>query len=575
MLIIIEGKKMFLSLNRKIIYSIFSLFLLSSIIFTTTFYLAYSSKVQLEQQTSITRNVQYSDLLHRNILLIKEIKNLLAKDDKLKIDAKTFPQINTLISDASHSNFLMNEQKNLSQRTKLFDENYQTIHQGVSIIIFNAILLSTLIILTGYLFNKWVLKPINNIANISEQISHGNLKLRIPVRENIKYHDELDKFSKIFNLMLDNIENMILTVQDKEKFLQSLIDSIPDGIRVIDENYNIVIANKTYYAQSNDAPNSNKKCHFASFCSSYPCINQQCPLHEILQNGKTRFTTIQQFASYPNKYLSINAALMQYDTAHKYIVESIRDLSDDIDFSHQQKISSLGFLSSSIAHEIKNNLGALRIILEHIIEKMSDKKASITSHKKLLKTLHNELVNTINIPERLLKMTRYSSQDENEFDCINSLSEIAKMLDFEAKRKGIELNISSAPKEIMIKGNETDFKIAIINILQNAINATNNGNIDIKVTSSAKKGTQISFTDTGIGISPSNLDLIFTPFFSQSNNNNDTKSSGSGLGLPITKSIIEKFGGKIDVKSKIGKGSCFTLSFPIYKKTCNKTKQVL
>ena len=132
---------MFLSLNRKIIYSIFSLFLLSSIIFTTTFYLAYSSKVQLEQQTSITRNVQYSDLLHRNILLIKEIKNLLAKDDKLKIDAKTFPQINTLISDASHSIFLMNEQKNLTQRTKLFDKNYQTIHQGVSIIIFNAILL--------------------------------------------------------------------------------------------------------------------------------------------------------------------------------------------------------------------------------------------------------------------------------------------------------------------------------------------------------------------------------------------------------------------------------------------------
>lgn len=566
---------MFLSLNRKIIYSILSLFLLSFTIFASTFYVTYSSKIEKDQQASITRNLQYNDLLHRNVLIIKEIKHLLKKDRNLKITEKEFPQINSLIYDSSHSQFLINEQEKLAQRTKLFDENYKTIYKGVSLILFNTILLSSFIILIGYLFNLWVLKPINKISEISEQISLGNLKLRIPLRSNIKYQDELDKFSNIFNMMLDNIENMISTIQDKEKFLQSLIDSIPDGIRVIDENHNIIIANKTYYAQSNDIPKTNKKCYASSFLSKQPCLNEQCPLHEILQNKKPNFITIQQFASNPNKYLSVNAALMQYDKSHKYIVESIRDLSGDIDFSHQQKISSLSFLSSSIAHEIKNNLGALRMILEHIIETSSSKKTSLSEHKKMLKTLHNELVNTLNIPERLLKMTRYSTQDETEFDCINSLSEIIKLLDFEAKRKGIDMSFTYPKKEIFIKGNETDFKIAVINILQNAINATNKGQIDIKITNSLKNGLSISFSDTGSGIEESDIDYIFTPFFSNGKKAEDTKSSGSGLGLPITKSIIEKFGGKIDVKSTVGKGSCFTLTFPHYKKTCNKSKQVL
>lgn len=566
---------MFLSLNRKIIYSILSLFLLSFTIFASTFYVTYSSKIEKDQQASITRNLQYTDLLHRNVLLIKEIKHLLKKDRNFKITEKEFPQINSLISDSAHSQFLINEQEKLAQRTKLFDENYETIYKGVSLILFNTILLSSFIILIGYLFNLWVLKPINKISEISEQISLGNLKLRIPLRSNIKYQDELDKFSNIFNMMLDNIENMISTIQDKEKFLQSLIDSIPDGIRVIDENHNIIIANKTYYAQSNDIPKPHQKCYASSFLSKQPCLNEQCPLHEILQNKKPNFITIQQFASNPNKYLSVNAALMQYDKSHKYIVESIRDLSGDIDFSHQQKISSLSFLSSSIAHEIKNNLGALRMILEHIIETSSSKKTSLSEHKKMLKTLHNELVNTINIPERLLKMTLYSSKDESEFDCVNSLSEIIKMLDFEAKRKGIDIGFSSYKKEILIKGNETDFKIAVINILQNAINATNNGRIDVKITNSLKNGLSISFSDTGSGIKESDMDYIFTPFFSNGKKAEDTKSSGSGLGLPITKSIIEKFGGKIDVKSTVGKGSCFTLTFPHYKKTCNKSKQVL
>lgn len=64
-----------------------------------------------------------------------------------------------------------------------------------------------------------------------------------------KFTDELDYLIITFNQMLDNLQNVISEVKEQEAFLQALIDSIPDGIRVIDENYNIIIANKAYFKQ--------------------------------------------------------------------------------------------------------------------------------------------------------------------------------------------------------------------------------------------------------------------------------------------------------------------------------------
>lgn len=562
---------MFLSLNRKIVYSILSLFLISSLLFISAFYIAYSSKIEKDQLASIQRNQQYTDLLYRSINLTKELKQLLAERPDININETTYKHIYSLAYDTAQSDILTNEQKTIAERSKNFDEQYKTINTGVSIIIVSAVLLALFIILIGYLIGRWILAPINKISHISEQIGLGNLSLRIPTQTDIKYLDELDKLSTTFNMMLDNLQNMMSEVQDKENFLQALIDSIPDGIRVIDENYQIIIANKSYYKQTGDTPHSGCKCYASSFKNDYPCDHQhiQCPLYEILQQGKNSVNVIQQFAQNPNRHLSINAAPLIYNTPHKYIVESIRDLSEDIDFSHQQKLSSLGFLSSSIAHEIKNHLGALRIIMEHLISKYYADKPEDCEEKKMINMIHSELVNAVEVPERLLKLTRGYGSTETEIDCGANIADVLSLLDFEAKSKGIEIDFQSPSRPLCIYGNETDFKIAVINIVLNAIKAMpDKGFLKIRLSCSAKSGIRISFADTGIGIPKANLPHIFNPFFSEGRQ--EKASKGSGLGLAITKSIIEKLGGSINVTSTSGKGSCFTFSFPSNKKLAKK-----
>ncbi len=550
---------MFVSINKKIIYSILFLFLFTSIIFVSTFYIVYGNKIQEEQLYSIQRNQQYIDLLYRNINMIKDFRTIVLENPKLKIDENIKTTI--FASEESQLKELSNRKEQMAKINQSFDERYQAIQTSLQIFGISSILLFITIILVGYLISRWVLMPINRISAVSESVSRGNLKIRIKNPKKTYFKDELDNLTNTFNLMLDNLESVIHEVKDKEAFLQALIDSIPDGIRVIDKNYNIIIANKAYYNQTG---NKQIKCYKSSQNIDHPCNEQThlCPLHTLLQQKTQNVRFIQQFNKHPERHLSINAAPLTHYGKKRYIVESIRDLSDDINFSHQQKLSSLGFLSTSIAHEMKNQLGALRMILERLKDKYYEDKPNTAEDKKLLELVHSGLINCIDIPERLLKLTRNSSSEISNIDCISSIKDVINLLDFEAKSKGIVITFEHPDKTLYIRGNEADFKMVGINLILNALKAIENtGQINISLKATSQK-ILINFADTGIGISKQDINRIFDPFFS---NGADNNSKGNGLGLSISKSIVEKAGGHISVKSTLGKGSVFTLSFPLIK----------
>lgn len=550
---------MFVSINKKIIYSILFLFLITSFIFVSTFYIVYGNKIQEEQLYNIQRNQQYIDLLYRNINTTREFRTLLTEHPQIKIEESLKKSI--LSSEESQLTELSHAKKQISQTNQSFDNRYRAIQISLQVLGISAILLIISIILLGYLITRWVLNPINKISAVSEAVSRGNLKMRIEQAQASKFKDELDTLTLTFNQMLDKLENVIEEVKDKESFLQALIDSIPDGIRVIDKNYNIIIANQAYYKQTGNKTNKKLKCYEASQHLDHPCNHETylCPLHAILNNKEKNVRVVQQFSSHPQRHLSINAAPLTHYTKKGYIVEAIRDLSDDINFSHQQKLSSLGFLSTSIAHEMKNQLGALRIILELLNDKFYHQKPETAEDKKLVNILHAELLNCIEVPERLLKLTRGAQTGSQTTESISSIQDVISLLDFEAKSKGVTINFTHPNKSIFININETDFKMVCINLILNALKAIDSGGtIEISVIHSGSK-IAINFADNGVGIPEQNLNRIFDPFFSEGRNNED---KGSGLGLSISKSIIEKSGGKISVQSTSGKGSVFSLSLP-------------
>ncbi len=540
---------MFISLNKKLTYTIVLFFITTAMIFLYTFYQIYDSRIQDELKTNIYRNQQYINLLYENGNLKKELRLWKKQEPDLKYSDK-------LLSSILQKNIekeLSKERKEAERLQKIYDAKYASIYQGLRIIAFASILILLAIILIWILIRQWILVPLNNLTTVSNEIALGRYEQRAKQEKIHFFKDEIDFLTTTFNKMLDNLENSIKEVQEAESFLQKIIDGIPDGLRVIDKDYNVIVANQEYYKMIGKK-HKGLKCFEASHNLQSPCFNHNiyCPLQEICNGKQKKLHVIQQFANMENKHVYINAAELKIQKQN-YIVEVIRDLSDDIRFSHQQKLSSLGFLATSVAHEMKNHLGAIRIILEKIISQHAEKNKS----SEMLELVYNQILECIKVPERLLKLSQVSDNIPESFNCKDAIHDVSALMDYEAKRQGMNIKIiENASFEL--KGNETDFKMIIINLVLNAIKA-NKPNQDITIEmDSNKTHNTIKITDNGCGIAEDKISHIFEPFYSDGK---DQKSKGTGLGLSIVKSLIEKFKGTISVRSKINEGTCFTLTF--------------
>lgn len=538
---------MFFSLSKKILLTILAFLGLGAFLFIIFFDNAIGKKIRNEQSNLITRNQYVIELLNENISLRQKLE---------KLQSQT-------VTDGSLSQKReeLNREKRLNEElTQNYDESYATIQESLRILGVSAFLTLLSLIILWFLLKRWVITPVDKLTELSIDVANGNFNKRLKINKR-HFTDEFNTLMQTINFMLNNIENNINEIKEKEVFLQSLIDTLPDAIRVIDENYNIILYNKAYaeYIKKQCLYPSDKCYGAYSKEGQCPCSSSQyiCPLKELKEKNKNSLKIIH---SINNRPLSINSARIHLNGQYG-IVESIRDLSDNVNYSHQQKISSLGFLATSLAHEMKNNLGAINIILDGILQKYYTNTTN-SEEKQYLEMISGQIKDCIKVPERLLKISRNTEQVNTTFNIASEISDTLSLLDYEIKSKGIVLTQNFSNTKEKIYGNETDFKMIILNLVQNAIHAMpNGGTLEIK-TNTNKENIIISIKDSGCGIPKSAIKHIFEPFFSASTSD---EKRGTGLGLAIVKDLVVKLNAQISVSSQENVGTCFEITIPRHK----------
>ena len=229
-----------------------------------------------------------------------------------------------------------------------------------------------------------------------------------------------------------------------------------------------------------------------------------------------------------------------------------------------QKQASVGRLAAGVAHEINNPLTGV-LTFTHMLLRREDLDSEMRSD---LETIAKATDRVKEIVKGLLNFSRQIKLNPELSDINKEIGETISLIENQALVKRVFLCFDPGADIQKITLDRSQFQSVIMNILINAIDATDpGGNITISTrynleTQNGKhKEIEIIIADSGCGISPEQLDRLFDPFFT-------TKEvgKGTGLGLSVSLGIIEHHGGTISVKSQVGKGSTFIIHLPLDKK---------
>jgi signal transduction histidine kinase len=415
----------------------------------------------------------------------------------------------------------------------------------------------------GWLFmRRYVVRPVEHLTDVSGRIADGDLSARAFLAGG----DELAVLGARFNRMAQGLQEKIDQLEEQEQFLQKMVDAIPDGVRVIDQDFRVILSNATYRQQiaADVRPPPTNHCYAATHARDRPCPNHliTCPVTEISNgSGPLRFVHRHRRLDGGSLDVELYAAPMRVTIGgrvHDLVVESMRDLDQQIKFSHEQKLSELGRLAAGVAHEIHNPMAAVRMALHaaglanRAQPPMQDQ---VAAHLNLV---DQEIDKCSQVTERLLKLSIPPPARSELVILDQVVGDNLKLLGWEAESKGVALDLILSDPPLRILATDSELRMAVLNLCQNAVHAMpDGGRLAVRCRRTDGR-VEACFADTGVGIAPSDLQRIFEPFFSRRADG----VRGTGLGLPITKSIVEKHAGTIAVDSELGEGTTVVISFP-------------
>lgn len=213
---------------------------------------------------------------------------------------------------------------------------------------------------------------------------------------------------------------------------------------------------------------------------------------------------------------------------------------------------------ANVSHELRTPLSAIRSLAETLYD---EPKAQAAKRTDYLQRIIGEVDRLAVIVSDLLVLSSAESGPVRRQSCNFSavVESSLELLKPKAKAKGLALE-ERLESEVLISANPDQLNQVVINLIDNAINYTPEGKIDVSLTKDAAEAV-LTIADTGIGIASEELPRIFERFY-RVDKGRSRASGGTGLGLSIVRHIVEAHGGKVEVQSALNEGTTFTIRLP-------------
>jgi len=425
-------------------------------------------------------------------------------------------------------------------------------------------------------------KPADFIRIVNEILEEYNISGLPAVENPLKSKEDLDQMHyqsliKKLNMITQDLREKNRDLQEREKFINNILESVEEGFIVIDKDYRIISANRSFCKVINSTLEEivGKRCYEVSHHINRPCYEKgtECPVEKTFASGEPHSVVHTHYDKDGNTIIAEVKSYAMKDESGEFIsvIETINDITAEkkleAQLRHVQKMETVGQLAGGLAHDFNNILTAM-IGFGSILNMKMQESDPLRINVKQILSLSEKAAQLI---QSLLAYSRkqvINLKQVNPNVIIKKDDKIFRRL----IREDIELKMHLSDKALSVMADSGQIDQVLMNLVVNARDAMPDGgllsiatglikvdNEFIKFHGYGKRGlhTSISVSDTGAGMDKQTMEKIFEPFFT-------TKEigKGTGLGLATVYGIIKQHNGYIDVFSELGKGTTFKILLP-------------
>ena len=421
-----------------------------------------------------------------------------------------------------------------------------------------------LVVAAAYRLSRSITDPLLTLIAGTKDMSRGDLATRVKVAS----RDEVGELAASFNAMaqdlndrqirllgtLDDLSRSRQEILRERNFKETIFENVETGLLTLDDNDRITSLNgpaaRILGAESR-----------AGAMALDEAFERWPEMLKVVREGLAR-TEHERWNSYLNveaegKQLVFRLALLPLvSSGEQGRILTIEEITERVELrkrmARMERMASLGRLSAGIAHEIRNPLTGISLLLDDLHDRLLSQPADQDLIRRALQEMErleglvNELLNFASLPQARL--------EGGDIGVV--LRETLFLIHKQCQRNGVDLVTEIADPLPPIPNDPGRLKQAFLNLFTNALDAMPEGGILEVRAAVVHDEIQVTVRDSGMGIPQERLPLIFEPFYT-------SKDEGTGLGLSITHNVISDLGGRIEVESRLLQGALFTLYFPL------------
>lgn len=417
------------------------------------------------------------------------------------------------------------------------------------------------------------------------EIIHEIVQERLKESKN-ELHTTFDKIQKSSSVLADTNQRLLAEIAERkriqkklknsESFLDNIIESIQDGISVLNTDLTIRHTNsvmKKWYQQN--LPLVGKKCYECYHNRIEPC--EICPTVRCLKSGNAEHETVPGLPGSSVEWIELfSFPIMDKETGKRTgAVEFVRDITKskqmELQLSRAQKMEAVGTLAGGVAHDLNNILSGIVSYPELILMDLPENSPL----RSPIQTIHNSGRKAAAIVQDLLTLARRGvavNDIVNLNDIVNSFIESPECIAILKYHPKVQIELDLEADLLNVLGSPIHMSKSVMNLVSNAAEAMNDGGmIRIKTANQyvekqidgyekipAGEYVVLKVSDSGTGISQEDVQKIFEPFYTKK----AMGRSGTGLGMSVVWGTVKDLNGFIDLKSIPGTGTEFSLFFP-------------